>query len=36
MSLLNLILIGGGCRDSSVERGEFDYLFAAQETLVGE
>lgn len=26
----------GGCRDSSVERGEFDYLFAAPETLVGD
>lgn len=36
MSLLNLILIGGGCRDSSVERGELDYLFAAPETLVGD
>lgn len=29
-------LIGGSCRDSSVERGEFDYLFATPETLVGD
>lgn len=29
-------MIGGGCRDSSDEREEFDYLFAAPETLVGD
>lgn len=30
------VYLGGDCRDSSVERGEFDYLFAAPETLVGD
>lgn len=30
------VYLGGGCRDPAVERGEFDYLFAAPEMLVGD